>query len=324
MIEGEKELVIYPGEVKPMKISQRIYSGDTDQREMIQLAKETQAENIHIIDLPYRLSSWALDDINNVGLWTDENGELVAWAVMQTPFWTIDYVLRPDTDINLHSLILSWADKRAQDLISTPFGHPAWFVNVIAENTKRRKELEQNGYASQANVGEDAVWMERIGMMDIPIYPLPIGFTMRPLAGESEVAAYVELHQSVFETKNMTAEWRTRTLKHPDYIPELDVVVVAPDARLVAFCIGWISYIPNGGLHGQIEPLGCHADFRKFALGRVALCETLRRLRQHGAESIIVETDNYRHTAFRLYESVGFKVIQDILVYRKDYNFSRG
>jgi hypothetical protein len=32
-----------------------------------------------------------------------------------------------------------------------------------------------------------------------------------------------------------------------------------------------------------------------------------------------VETDNYRDEAFRLYESVGYRVIQDVLVYRKDY-----
>jgi ribosomal protein S18 acetylase RimI-like enzyme len=111
-----------------------------------------------------------------------------------------------------------------------------------------------------------------------------------------------------------------RTLKHPDYQPNLDVVVVAPDSRLVAFCIGWICHTPDGGLRGQIEPLGCHADFRKYALGRVALCETLRRLHQHGAQSIFVETDNYRSTAFRLYESVWFRVIREVLVYRKDYN----
>jgi ribosomal protein S18 acetylase RimI-like enzyme len=317
------EIDINPDEEMPMKINRRNYSGEENLREMIHLARETQAENMHVIDLPYRLSSWALDEPDNVGLWVDEHGQLIAWAVMQTPFWTIDYLLRPDTDSNLHTQVLRWADKRAQDLITTPYGHPTWFVNVAADQTKRRLELEQNGYASQVDVGENAVWMERSRKMNVPSYPLPGGFSMRSLAGESEVEAYVELHQAVFETKNMTTEWRLRTLKHPDYQPELDVVVVAPDGRLVAFCIGWLSKTVDGGLRGQIEPLGCHADFRSYALGRVALCETLRRLRQHGAESIFVETDNYRNTAFRLYESVGFRVIQEVLVYRKDYNDSR-
>jgi ribosomal protein S18 acetylase RimI-like enzyme len=309
-----------------MKISQRNYLGQTDQPEMITLAKETQTENIHVIDQPYRLSSWALDDATNVALWKDEGGELVAWAVMQTPFWTIDYVFRSDIDCDMHGRILSWADKRALDLINSSFGHPTWFVNIFADQFERRQELEQSGYTLQAESGENSwakVWMERRGQMDIPSHSLPTGFTMRPLAGRSEVASYVELHQAVFETKNMTTEWRERTLSHPDYQPELDVVVAALDGRLVAFCIGWLTKTVDGGLHGQIEPLGCHSDFRRYALGRVALCEVLRRLQYDGAQSIFVETDNYRNTAFRLYESVGFRVIQDVLVYRKDYNRSR-
>jgi mycothiol synthase len=308
-------------------INQQKYSGEEDKGRMVALARETQAENIHIIDLPYRLSSWALDEPDNVGLWVDEHGQLVAWAVLQTPFWTIDYVLRPGTDNDLHRQILRWADKRAQDMISTHYGHPAWFVNVPADQRGRRQELEQIRFMSQAEAGEDKlseVWMELNGKMNVPSYPLPAGFTMRSLAGESEVEAYVKLHQAVFETKNMTSKWRLRSIKHPDYKPELDVVVVAPDGRLVAFCIGWMCPTPHGGFRGQIEPLGCHADFRSYALGRVALCETLRRLLQHGAESIFVETDNYRDTAFRLYESVGFRVIREVLVYRKDYNDSRG
>jgi len=68
-----------------------------------------------------------------------------------------------------------------------------------------------------------------------------------------------------------------------------------------------------------VEPLGCHKDFRCFALGRVALSEGLRRLQSRGAQNIFVETDTFRNTAFRLYESFDFQVIQNVFVYRKDY-----
>lgn len=200
-------------------------------------------------------------------------------------------------------------------------------MNVFADKTERNHDLEIAGFANQAQAGEDAwskVWMERSGQNDVPSYPLPAGYTLRPLAGEGEVEAYVELHRAVFETRSMTAEWRMRTLRHPDYVPELDVVAVAPDGRLAAFCIGWLSTQGGKGVYGQIEPLGCHADFRKYALGRLVLCETLRRLQQHGAKSIFVETDNYRNTAFRLYESIGFRVIREVFVYRKDYNDAVG
>ena len=65
--------------------------------------------------------------------------------------------------------------------------------------------------------------------------------------------------------------------------------------------------------------MGCHKDYRRYALGRVALAEVMRRMQALGVESILVETDNYRNTALALYESLGFHVIQDVLVFRKDY-----
>jgi ribosomal protein S18 acetylase RimI-like enzyme len=137
------------------------------------------------------------------------------------------------------------------------------------------------------------------------------------MAGAAEVEAYVELQQAVFGSKNMTTEWRARTLKHPAYKRDLDIIVAAPDGRLAAFCICWFD--EKSG-NGHVEPLGCHEDFRAHALGRVALSEGLHRLQELGAKDIFVETDSYRNTAFRLYESFDFQVIKNALVYRKDYD----
>jgi len=43
-------------------------------------------------------------------------------------------------------------------------------------------------------------------------------------------------------------------------------------------------------------------------------------LRELGAEQIFVETDNYRNAALLVYESVGFRIEHEVLVYRKDYH----
>jgi len=61
------------------------------------------------------------------------------------------------------------------------------------------------------------------------------------VAGASEVQDYVELHRAVFESTNMTHAWRARTLGCLGYLHDLDLVAVAPDGRLAAFCIGWLS-----------------------------------------------------------------------------------
>ncbi len=171
-------------------------------------------------------------------------------------------------------------------------------------------------------MGEDSwskVLMRRPAQAPVAEYSLPEDFVIRPLAGESEVAAYVALHRATFESRSMTDEWRTRTLRWPEYVPDVDLVVVAPDGRLAGFCIGWLNHNIAGETVGQIEPLGVHADFRHLGLGRAVLSECLRRLYRCGARHILVETDNYRGAALDLYESVGFRGIQDVLVFRKDY-----
>ena len=56
-----------------------------------------------------------------------------------------------------------------------------------------------------------------------------------------------------------------------------------------------------------------------YRLSSWALAEGLRRLRGDGAKNIFMETDNWRNTAFQLYESLGFRVKRDVLVYWKDY-----
>lgn len=300
-----------------MKTTHRSYRDETDKPLMIALARQYPGEHLRVLDLPYRLSSWAFDDLENTRLWFDPSGSLLGWAVLQTPFWTIDITCHPDAVHALYSEILSWADQRAHLGANTSWGHPTWYVNVFTDQAGIIRELETAGFACQADVGEDSwskVFMRRLGALPVKDYRLPPGFTVRSLSGEAEVEAYVELHQAVFGTKNMTIEWRRRALQVPDYRPDLDVVVAAPDGRLAAFCIGWLH-----GMNGQIEPLGCHVDFRRYALGRIALAEVLRRLQAAGVEQICVETDNYRDTAMKLYEHMGFQVIRNVWVYRKDF-----
>ena len=287
---------------------------------MSALARQHPENNLHVIDLPYRLSSWAFDDPENISLWFDEKQQLVAWAVLQSPFWTIDYVCHPDVETHLHQEIIFWAERRIHATTNTSYGRPAWFIMAFSDQSDRIRDLENAGFKCQSDVGDNSwskVLMRRSSQLPIKVYEPRSGFVARPLAGEKEVDKYVELHQSVFGSKNMTADWRKRILYHPDYQPDLDMVVESSDGRLVAFCICWFD---KRSMTGHVEPLGCHKDFRRFALGRVALSEGLHRLQLLGAKNIFLETDSYRDTAFRLYESFGFEVIRNVLVYRKDYS----
>jgi ribosomal protein S18 acetylase RimI-like enzyme len=307
------------GKEQIMKTTHRNYNSDTDRALMIDLARRFFNENLHVVDLPYRLSSWGLDDPANAHLWFDDQDRLTAWAFLNKPFWTMDYALHPAVQKEILPQVLEWVRARAAAMKAADQGLPCWFMMAFASQPERGSLLEAAGFASQADVGEDSwskVLMHRPGDLPLKRYQPPSGFTLRPLAGQAEVSAYVELHQTVFGTKNMTTDWRSRTLSHPAYRPDLDIVIETPEHRLGSFCIGWMDADTR---YGHVEPLGCHKDFTRYALGRTALCEVLYRLQSAGCNAIYVETDNYRDTAFRLYESVGFRILQDVIVYRKDF-----
>lgn len=305
-----------------MTIIQRPFDHRTDLDAMAELANEFSVENMHVVDLPYRFSSWAMDHRENVRLWFDGDEKLIGWAVMQTPFWTIDYAFHPAAGAEVHPQILRWADKRAAQIVDTPAGRPIWFINVFTRQEDRIRDLEEAGFASQANVGENSwtkVLMQQAADMLREAPALPDGFHIRPLAGEDEVDAYVDMHREVFQSTSMTSEWRTRTLKQPAYIADLDLVVTAPNGTLAGFCICWLNRSSARGVSGQVEPLGIREPYRNLGIGKSLLTEGLRRLQAHGAQTMFVETDNDRDEAFMLYESVGYRVLEDVLVYRKDY-----
>jgi len=282
----------------------------------------SQADNLHLVDLPYRLSSWAFDTPENIRLWHDDNGEILAWAAMQTPFWTIDYAYSPKIDGNIHQHILTWADHRAKEIVKSPNKHPTWYINVFSYQLDRVKDLESIGFASQAHVEKNPyseILLQHARHFSINEPVLPDGYSIRPLASHGEVGAYVELHRLAFGSKTMTASWKTKQLNCPQYDPDIDLLIVAPNGRFVAFCVCWLYTDDEGNISGQIEPLGVHPDFHQLGLGKAILLEGVRQMYAKGAKQIYVITETYRHAALALYESATFHIQRRVLVFRKDY-----
>ena len=277
----------------------------------------------HIVDLPYRLASWAFDTPENSRLWFNAAGELVAWVVFQTPFWTLDCACDPSDRETLWPPMLTWANQHAIQIKDTPSGHPAWFVSMPSGCAAERRILEEFGFADQAAVAEDPwsqVFLHRSASTPLPTNPVPQGFTIRPLAGLAEAEAYTELHREAFQSKNMTVAWRERIIQDPAYRPELDLVAVDGNGRLAGFCVGWfLAEGPNGLPTGQIEPLGVGECYRQLGLGRALFSDCLRRIYAQGAEEILVETDNFRNAAMAFYESMGFTLGAELLMYRRNF-----
>ena len=306
-----------------MPLLQRsFHSPAADWAHMKAVVEAQPSDHLHVVDLPYRFCSWAFDEPTNCSLWEDSGGRVVAWAVFQSPFWSIDYAMHPLAPPNTLHMILAWVDQRARAMQGTPFARPMWFINGFTGHD-HRQILEDAGFHSQADVGEDS-WTKVLFQRSAT--PLPDrrpsreGFSIRSLNGHAEVDAYVALHRAVFQSENMTSGWRHRTVAHPDYLPQLDLVAIDADDQLAGFCIGWFTpQGPHQQPSGQIEPMGVREDLRGRGLGRALLTECLAQLAAVGATSVFVETDNFRDAAFNFYTAMDFRILQNVTVYRKDY-----
>jgi ribosomal protein S18 acetylase RimI-like enzyme len=307
-----------------MVLIPRPFRGPADWPLMVAVVHAQPDEHLHVVDLPYRLCSWAFDEPENCSLWEGADGQVLAWAALQSPFWSIDYAVHPAAPPDTLQALLSWAVQRALAVRGTRFARPAWYISSFAGH-HHHAALEAAGFHSQADVGANA-WTKVLFQREALSPPAPAppeGFRIRPLAGDAEVDAYVSLHRAVFQSESMTPEWRRRTLRHPGYRPQLDLALVDGDDRLAGFCIGWFAPRgPHGAPAGQIEPMGVRTDLRGRGLGASLLAACLARLAGAGAASIFVETDNFRDAAFQLYTSLGFHVARAVTVYRKDIGTS--
>ncbi len=303
-----------------MDMSMRPLAGPRDVQRVYEFVQAFPAEAFHVVDLPYRLCTPSAQEPENARLWEDEQGILRGFAVVQLPWLTVDYLVHPAArEAGLEAAMLAWACERWPQFMAEQRLRYSLFLEVRDDQTERLALLERLGF-----VRDDwhTLHMSQPLNGALPTPQTPEGFTIRPLAGEAEVAAYVALHRAAFGSANMTEGWRRRTLQAPQYIPALDLVAAAPDGSLAAFCVCWLSqrgHDENGSNTGQVEPIGVRPDFQGRGLGRAVLLEGLRRLQAHGAASALIDSDGGNEASRSLYAAVGFRVADVVRKYRKDF-----
>lgn len=272
---------------------------------------------LHVIDLPYRLASWTLDKPQNFQFWHNVEGKLMAVAIMQEAFLSLEYIIHPMVDeAVLEPEILQWALQRGQMVANeqaTTFPINVWLRSDHPQ-PERVALLQERGLMPGAR--QDITMQCDLGKHNLQDEALtvPDGFKIRPLRGQAEVAAYVELHQAAFGSTVMRESWRMRTLQMPQYRPELDLVAVAEDGRLAAFCIGWLH--PLQPL-AQIEPMGVHPDFHRLGLGQAILAAVLQRLQIRSIQFVSLFTAADNVPAIKLYQSLDFQEQYTMLSYRR-------
>ena len=266
--------------------------------------------HIHLVDMPYRFTSIWEEDGCPFSIW-EEGDDIAGWAVFQTAWWNLDLHIPPKIqNSQLEREMIEWgvAQMRAY---SNRSGDSFWgSVEIFASDphaSRFREILFSLGFKQFE--WSTIRFARELSAASLPSAPkLPDGYTIRPLAGQAEVAGYVAAHRGAFNSEVMTEKWRSRTLQHPHYRPELDLVVSDSDNRVAGFCVCWLI----DGV-GQIEPLGLHPDFQGLGLGKALETAAIRTLFEHGAHTLLVDHVSLNEKAIGLSLRNGFKQVDDAL-----------
>ena len=109
----------------------------------------------------------------------------------------------------------------------------------------------------------------------------------------------------------MTVAERSRWMRAPGYDPALDLVAVAPDGSLAAYCFCAIQQEENrltGRNDGVTDPLATHPRHQSRGLARALLCAGMARLQARGAERALLGTSSDNRAMQAAAQAVGYRI----------------
>jgi ribosomal protein S18 acetylase RimI-like enzyme len=257
-----------------------------------------------------------LNPIEYIRLWHDGD-KLVGYAVLgEDP--SFDFQVLPEYEwCGIETEAMTWAKTRLDVLRKS--NAQRWSGKFVSgarqDNPKRIAFLEQHGFQRGGEFSE--VNMLRSLDEPIPETVLPAGYQVRAVAESGETSNRAAAQREVWHpwtVGNVSVDDYAYFMRLPGYYRDLDMVAVAPDGVIAAYVNGWIDTVNRVGDFG---PVGALPAYRRKGLTRAVLIECLRRMQSRGMNRVSVSTGVSNTAAIRLYESVGFKIVNQYLEYVK-------
>jgi ribosomal protein S18 acetylase RimI-like enzyme len=307
-----------------MKLASRFYETERDLQQMQGLLMEARSRTddwhyMHIGEFTFRffMVLCHLNPQEHIRLWHDAAGKLVGFAILgEDP--SFDWQVTPEYEWSgIETEALAWAETHLTALRKRDARQ--WSGNLVSgarqDDGRRRLFLGQHGFRYSGEFAE--VNMLRTLAKPIPEPVLPPGYQVRAIAETSEIPKRAAAHREVWQPwtdGNISDKEYARFMRLPAYQPDLDVVAIASDGAVAAFVNGWIDPVNRIGEVGSVGTVLAH---RRQGLMRAALLEVVRRMQACGMERACVSTGVSNIPAIRLYESVGFEIVNQHLDYVK-------
>jgi GNAT superfamily N-acetyltransferase len=295
-----------------MKTTMRRYRSDDDYWRIRRFLREVllanQREQISW-DVA-RFDYWRWHGILNIGdytleddvfIWESVNGEVVAVLNPEAP-GSVFLQIRPDCrTLELETEMLSIAEQ----YLPWSFDDGRWELHVWvgSEDVSLKELLLGRGYSQRRDGTPEH---QRRRWLNAPVAPITPadGYQIRSMGDTDEHAARCWVSWQAFHPnepdENFEGGWYHNVQRAPLYRRDLDLVAVAPDRELAAFCTIWFDDVTRTGL---FEPVGTAPEHQRHGLGKAILTEGFRRLMCIGADLAYV--GSYRDPAHALYASVG-------------------
>lgn len=244
----------------------------------------------------------------------DENNtdnKIVAVTIYEPPstYWI---QIHPEHRL-LERKILDWIEKQRKEMKKNNSQKQELNFFVLNSDEFRANLLKERGYQIK---GSEECTRIRPLEMEIPEYQLPDGYSIRQVNVESDFEKYREVISSVFpHCKKMTKRLAMNFCTASFYQAELDLVVVDPQGNFASFCT--MRFDPKSRI-AELEPMGTHPEHRRKGLGKALICEALKRLKDFQPSLICITGAASTKAADTLYDSLGFKKIDEINLWEKE------
>jgi mycothiol synthase len=300
-----------------------------DERELAQVAELIAAcQAVDLLETPDTVDDLRRELTGPTAGWTRETAlwwsgaDLRALACLwvsppgDAPGVFLRFWIHPGArDGDLVRQVIAWGDERGCALVGTG---ALLTVGANEEEVWRLAVIPTLGFEPVRSF----LTMTRRLDEPLPVAPPPLGYLIRPLAGESEIAAWVGLYNVAFadhwEHYDTSLEERRLDMERPGYRADLDLVAVAPDGTPAAFCAGALRELDDGSSEAWINLVGTHPAHRRRGLARALIAEDLARLREHGMTEAKLSVDAASPTgATSLYAALGFAVTKTVTVFRR-------
>jgi mycothiol synthase len=301
----------------------RLYQNEQDLCSMLDMLMQGRSQTndwhyAHVGELlwNYFMVLIHLDPTQHIRLWHESAGQLIAYAILgEDP--AFDWQVLPEYEwTGIEAEALEWAEALVSQLKNKDLER--WGGSLGSgsrqDDASRIQFLESHGFCYHGRFAE--VNMLRSLSDPLPDLPIPAGYQVREL-DLTEIADRAAAERDVWlpwTVGNVTTEDYMQLMRLPGYQRQLEVVTVTPQGVIASYVTGWTDPLNRIGDFG---PVGAREQYRQQGLTRLALLESLRRMQAHGMERVCISTGITNTPARNLYESIGFRVVNQYLDYVK-------